>query len=94
MKFNIEKMEIIPIGYRHPCTQIYGGHIEKNQPKQCDPLDSKIKVAKDRDVICLLGMWIGNKIDDMTPWEPIIDLIRKDIEDGEEYTLPYMENTS
>jgi hypothetical protein len=31
--------------------------------------------VKDGDAIKLLEAWIGNKIEDLTPWEPIIDKI-------------------
>src|ERR1700744_786443 len=44
------------------------------------PLDIKIKIAKDGDTVRSLGAWVGNKMRDLTPWEIIIDKIRKKLD--------------
>lgn len=76
-KFNIEKTEIIPIGPHEHRTDVIASR--KINPKDQCQLAIQIKIAKEEDGICLLGAWIGNNIDDMSPWEPIIDLIKKDL---------------
>ena len=75
-KFNIEKTEIIPISTAdHRATVATS---RKLNPSDDNQLDNRIKIAKDGDAIRLLGAWIGNKADDLTPWELVIDLIKKD----------------
>jgi len=49
-------------------------------PRDQAPLLEGIRIAKDRDTIQMLGAWIGNKIKDLTPWEPIIDKISTKLE--------------
>ena len=49
-------------------------------PRDQAPLLEGIRIAKDRDTIQMLGVWIGNKIKDLTPWEPIIDKISTKLE--------------
>lgn len=73
-KFNIEKTEIIPIGTDNHRAEVITSR--KINPNDTGELDDRIRIARDQEVICLLGAWIGNKVDDMTPWEPIIDMIK------------------
>jgi len=77
-KFNIEKMEIIPIGSANYRKTV----IESREINQLDqnPLLVHICIAKDGEAICLLGAWIGNKADNQTPWEPVINKIRINLE--------------
>ena len=77
-KFNDEKTEIIPIGSEEHCcntaaTRILG-------PCNHTPLPEGTRIAKDRDAVRMLGAWIGNKMEDLTPWEPIIDKINTKLE--------------
>ena len=77
-KFNIEKTEIIPIGtdnHRKEVTDSW-----RINPGDTNQLDVRIKIAKDHDAVRLLGVWVGNNTNDLTPWEPIIDNIKNDIE--------------
>ena len=77
-KFNIEKTEIIPIGTAEHREEVIMSR--KVNPNDSCQLDNRIKIAKDEEVIHLLGAWIGNRTDDLTAWEPIIDMIKKDLE--------------
>ena len=77
-KFNIEKTEIIPIGTATHRTRVITQR--KINPNDNAPLDQRIRIAKDGDAVRLLGAWIGNNTNDLTPWETILDLTRKDIE--------------
>jgi len=77
-KFNQEKTEIIPIGReehrRHTMTT------RTLSPRDQRRLPENIRIAKDGNVIRMLSAWIGNKIEDLTPWEPIIDKINTKLE--------------
>ena len=74
-RFNIEKTEIIPLGKNtHRRTVIDS---RKINPEDERPLPDRIRIARDGDAVRILGAWIGNNIDDITPWEPILDKIRK-----------------
>ena len=77
-KFNIEKTEIIPLGTAEHRAEVVTSR--KINPEDNRQLDNRIKVALDGEAIRLLGAWIGNGVDDLTPWEPIIDQIKKDLE--------------
>ena len=44
------------------------------------PLDPKIHVAEDGIAVCSLGAWIGNNINDLTPWEAVLDKIIRKLE--------------
>src|SRR6267142_2572479 len=74
-KFNMEKTEIIPIGSERHRKDV--AERRKVNPLDENPLDDRIRIAKDGDAIRLLGAWIRNKTNDLTPWETIIDKIKK-----------------
>jgi ribonuclease HI len=74
-KFNIEKTEIIPIGSEAHRSQVTTTR-KINQNDQ-EPLNDRIKIARDGDAVRSLGAWIGNNTNLKTPWEPIIDNIHK-----------------
>ena len=77
-KFNIEKTEIIPIGTEtHRNIMV---NTRKVHPTDEKPLDQKIRIAKDGEVVHSLGAWIGNKIKDHTPWEAVVDKIVRKLE--------------
>ena len=76
-KFNIMKMEIIPIGTEeHRARVITTRRLHKDDP----PLNQDIRIANDGHAIRSLGAWIGNKIDDATPWELVLDKIRTNLD--------------
>ena len=76
--FNIDKTEIVPIGTEEYRKKV----IDTRKINQHDvvPLDPRINIAKDGEAIRSLGAWIGNKTDANTPWEPILDKIKKDLD--------------
>jgi hypothetical protein len=77
-KFNIEKTEIIPIGTEeHRRTIIV---TRKINPLDREQLNDRIHIAKDGEAVRSLGAWIGNNANDLTPWETILDTIRKKLE--------------
>ena len=39
--------------------------------------DVHIRIAADSEAVRYLGAWLGNKVNESTPWEPIIDKIKK-----------------
>jgi ribonuclease HI len=73
-KFNLEKTEIIPIGteaYRNQVTQT-----RKINPQDRDPFNGRTKIANDGEAVRILGAWLGNHTNNLTPWEPVLDKIR------------------
>jgi hypothetical protein len=76
-KFNIEKTEIIPIGsegFRH--SIIHSRKINQQDPS---PIPHNIRIAKDGEATRILGAWIGNNVDDLTAWEPILDKLENNL---------------
>ncbi|KAI0345611.1 hypothetical protein BDW22DRAFT_1466275 [Trametopsis cervina] len=73
-KFNIEKTEIIPVGspaYRQRvmdtrCFDATG-----------DPLAQNIHIAQDGTLTRILGVWIGNAVDQAAPWQPVLKAINR-----------------
>ncbi|KDQ58374.1 hypothetical protein JAAARDRAFT_716425, partial [Jaapia argillacea MUCL 33604] len=75
-KCNISKTEIIPIGTReHRLRVVSTRKIHPDDP----PLDVGVRIAKDGDPVRSLGAWIGNDVDNTTPWEPIVDKIQTNL---------------
>ena len=73
-RFNIEKMEIIPMGKRsHRRTVAETRRIHLHD---ATPLPPKIRIACDGEAVRILSAWIGNETNDQTPWEPILDAIK------------------
>ena len=77
-KFNIEKTEIIPIGTTAHRQRV----ISTRKVNELDrsPLPDQIRIAKDGEAVRMLGAWIGNDADGQTPWEPILDRIKQNLE--------------
>ena len=76
-KFNLEKTEIIPIGseeYRERTI-----HTLKINADKIFPIADNIKIAQDGDAVRYLGAYIGNKLNNLTPWEPIVERIHKSL---------------
>jgi hypothetical protein len=71
-------MEIIPIGREEHRQNAMATRLLN--PRDQTPLPESIRIAKDGDAVRMLGVWIGNKTEDLTPWEPIIDKISTKLE--------------
>ena len=71
----MEKTEIIPIGSPTHRTRVINSR--KINPLDQEGLDNQIKIAADGEATRFLGAWLGNKINDASPWEPVIDKINK-----------------
>lgn len=77
-KFNIEKTEIIPLGtLTHRNAVITMCKINQQDQTQ---LDQRIHIAKEGEAVRSLGAWIGNHAADLTPWEIMLDKMRKKLE--------------
>ena len=77
-RFNVEKTEIIPMGsanHRRDVTES-----RKINQEDESPLPEGIRIAQDGEAVRVLGAWIGNEVDDATPWEPILDTIKAKLE--------------
>jgi len=77
-KFNTEKMEIVLIGTEDYRTTV----ITTWRINQLDltPVNNQIHIAADGEAIRSLGAWIGNHSNAAAPWEPILDIIKKDLD--------------
>ena len=74
-KLNIEKTEIIPIG--SPTHRANVKNTRKLNPQDQIELEPRIRIAADGVAVRYLGAWIGNEVDESTPWEPVIDKINR-----------------
>ena len=73
-RFNEEKTEIIPMGSVNHRRAV--AESRKINPNDESPLPEGIRIAQDGEAVRVLGAWIGNAVDDATPWEPILDTIK------------------
>ena len=71
-KFNISKTEIIPIRSKPYHNNLI--LMRKTNPTS-EPIDPNKKIAIESQPIRVLGAWIGNSIDQATPWTPTIEKI-------------------
>ena len=70
--FNISKTEVIPIGSKEFRTNL----LETRQTNpNSPPIPANINIAKEGQPTRVLGAWIGNGIDQATPWTPTIEKI-------------------
>ena len=76
-KFNKEKTEIIPIGTKTHREQVI---LSRKLHPEDNPIQTDIHIAQDGEAVRSLGAWIGNNTREMRPWEPIIDMVRKDLD--------------
>jgi ribonuclease HI/exonuclease III len=74
-KFNIEKTEIIPIGKEEYRRRV--AETRRLNPHDENRLNERIRIARDGEATRFLGAWIGNHVNDITPWEPILVKIKK-----------------
>ena len=76
-KFNVEKTEIIPIGSEHYRQSVID--TRKINNLDIEPINDRIHIAADGEAIRSLGAWIGNHTNATAPWEPLLDLVKKDL---------------
>ncbi|KAL1948189.1 hypothetical protein VTO73DRAFT_12264 [Trametes versicolor] len=79
-RFNLQKTEVIPVGtkeYRERVVatrKLYPGAI---------PIPDNVHIVGDGEAIRSLGAWIGNCVDDATPWTPLLNTMRRNLEHWE-----------
>ena len=76
-KFNINKTSFLPIGNAKYRESVLTSH--KMHPDQ-DPISPDIEIVPDMSPVRILGAFVGNKIDQMSVWIPILDKIDNDLE--------------
>ena len=74
--FNIAKTEIIPIGTKEYRTNLISTRMLNPQSA---PIQPNIKIAKEGQPVRVLRAWIGNGVDQATPWTPIIEKIASNL---------------
>ena len=74
-KFNVEKTEIIPIG-----TESYRKRLieARTMNETGERIPDPIHITREGSATRLLGAWIGNGVNPITPWKRIVETIRKD----------------
>lgn len=70
--FNIAKTEIIPIGTKEYRERVIA---TRKMNDHSDPIQPNIKIAAEGQPVRVLGAWIGNGVDQATPWTPTIEKI-------------------
>ncbi|KAG2075456.1 hypothetical protein BDR04DRAFT_1126301 [Suillus decipiens] len=73
-KFNLEKTEILLIGMKKHREEII---TTRKLNAEDQSWNNNIRLAKDGMPIRSLGAWIGNKVNNTTPWEPVLDKIKQ-----------------
>ncbi len=77
-KFNSEKTEIIPIGTKEYRAEVIA--TRKINRLDREAIHINIHISRDREAVRSLGAWIGNHTNATAPWEPILDIIKKDLD--------------
>lgn len=70
--FNIAKTEVIPIGSDEYRANLIS---TRKTNENSDPIPPNIKIAIEGQPVRILGAWIGNGVDQATPWTPTIEKI-------------------
>jgi ribonuclease HI/exonuclease III len=76
-KFNEDKTEIVPIGSPHHRKRIVDS---RKLSEDEEALEGGVRVAPDGHAIRSLGAWIGNGVNDATPWTPVLDSIQTSLQ--------------
>ncbi|EIW62457.1 uncharacterized protein TRAVEDRAFT_83054, partial [Trametes versicolor FP-101664 SS1] len=76
-RFNVEKTEILPIG-----TAEYRAGVIATRKLRPDAsqISRGVNIVKDGASIRSLGAWIGNGANQSTPWRPILEKIKSNLE--------------
>ncbi|TFK32734.1 hypothetical protein BDQ12DRAFT_616573, partial [Crucibulum laeve] len=69
-KFNIEKTEVIPMGSIN-----FRQHLRNGTNNTALSIPNHIKIAKESEPVRTLGGFIGNNVNQCTPWGPVIEKI-------------------
>ena len=73
-KFNIEKSEIIPLGNKTQCDESIRS---RRLNPSCLEIPSHIHIARDDKPVRILRAWLGNEINQVTTWAPILENCQK-----------------
>ncbi|KAF6748278.1 hypothetical protein DFP72DRAFT_758207, partial [Ephemerocybe angulata] len=77
-KFNVTKTEIVPVGVEEYRAQV----AQSRMSRPGDPesrLPDGVHIARDGEPVRVLGAHVGNKVDQMAVWAPIIELLDKKV---------------
>ncbi|KAG9220267.1 hypothetical protein CCMSSC00406_0006332 [Pleurotus cornucopiae] len=75
-KFNIRKTQVLPIGrkdYREHFVQ------HRKSERQRTRIPEGIQIVKEGETIRMLGAWMGNEGNELSPWAPIMESIDNDL---------------
>ena len=76
-KFNVDKTEILPVGSEEHRQKVW-------QTRKLNPDDTQIahtiRIVRDGEHTRTLGAYVGNQINEMTVWTPVLDRIDEELE--------------
>lgn len=75
-RFNVGKTEVIPVGserYRMELAE------RTTATRLGQTIPQTVRVARDGELVRILGSWIGNKCDEDVPWKTMIQKIEKNL---------------
>ncbi|KAF5342495.1 hypothetical protein D9611_001696 [Ephemerocybe angulata] len=77
-KFNVTKTEIVPVGAEEYRAQVAQTRLGRpGEPES--QLPDGVHIARDGEPVRVLGAHVGNKIDQMAIWAPILDTLEKKV---------------
>ncbi|KAG2131065.1 hypothetical protein DEU56DRAFT_872232 [Suillus clintonianus] len=83
-KFNTTKTEVIPIGSREYHNKVVETRKINNSQ---EALPTSIDIARDGKAIRILGVWIGNGIEEQAIWSPILEKIENTLQRWEKWKI-------
>jgi len=90
-KFNVNKTEILPIGSKEHRQRVC-------QTRKLNPDDAQIsptiRIVRDGEHTRTLGAYVGNEINEITVWTPVLDRIDDELEKGTTTALHRKEDGS
>ncbi|EIW59708.1 uncharacterized protein TRAVEDRAFT_121245, partial [Trametes versicolor FP-101664 SS1] len=76
-RFNLEKTEVIPVGSREYRDSVVASR--KLYPDAV-AIPENVHIVGDGEAVRSLGAWIGNGVDDVTPWTTLVTTMRKNMQ--------------
>ncbi|OJT09202.1 LINE-1 retrotransposable element ORF2 protein [Trametes pubescens] len=79
-RFNLEKTEVIPVG-----TAEFRARVLATRKLRVDalPIPANVHIVQDGEAVRSLGAWIGNCVDNATPWTPLLNTMKRNLEHWE-----------
>ncbi|KAF9492425.1 hypothetical protein BDN71DRAFT_1396661, partial [Pleurotus eryngii] len=76
-KFNIKKTQVLPVRKKTFREQFV---LNRKSNRQQNQIPTDIKIVEEGKMIRILGAWMGNLGNELSPWAPIMKAIDADLE--------------